>query len=484
VLTKPSLARFLLAFATLAALLSPLSACDGGPAPALPDAASPPTADGGPPDAAAPALTLEEQLAAIPGLTFEEHDAQQLPGYRIFHLTYDQPVDHDHPEGQRFKQRMFLLHRDASAPMVLGTTGYSLYVRDRYLTEPTELLQANQLMVEERYFAASTPDPLDWSKLTIRQAAADHHRIAQAFKTIYKKAWIATGASKGGMTSIYHARFHPDDLAGVVAYVAPISFGAPDQRYLPFFETVGDASCRQAIRSFTRQLLVHRAALEARVPELTASRGSHFTQAGATGAIEGAAANFEFGFWQYGDASGCADIPGPTATDDDLWSFIANDVDGNSDETVAFFQAYYVQAYTELGFPASPTAHLADLLTGSEFSGLPSSGCCAPYTSTPMQEVASWVKTSGKHLLFIYGQNDPWSGGKFELGQASDSFEFTAPGANHGASIADLAGVDQQVALDAISRWGAASASMKRVTWRSKRPALREPWMRLPPRLP
>jgi hypothetical protein len=61
-------------------------------------------------------------------------------------------------------------------------------------------------------------------------------------------------------------------------------------------------------------------------------------------------------------------------------------------------------------------------------------------------------------MLFIYGQDDPWSAGKFDLGHAADSFELVAPGQNHGARIDTLVEADQQIALDALARWTGSSS--------------------------
>ena len=49
----------------------------------------------------------------------------------------------------------------------------------------------------------------DWEVLDIFQAAADHHRIVAALKSIYSGARINTGHSKGGMTAVFHRRFYP-----------------------------------------------------------------------------------------------------------------------------------------------------------------------------------------------------------------------------------------------------------------------------------
>jgi hypothetical protein len=52
-----------------------------------------------------------------------------------------------------------------------------------------------------------------------------HHRGAQNH---LQGKWVNTGASKGGMTSVYHRRFFPNDLDANVAYVAPLSYSQED----------------------------------------------------------------------------------------------------------------------------------------------------------------------------------------------------------------------------------------------------------------
>src|SRR6185503_19153486 len=174
----------------------------------------------------------------------------------------------------------------------------------------------NQIDVEQRFFEPSRPDPADWSFLTIEQAAADHHRIVAALRPIYCGKWVSTGSSKGGMTSIYHRRFYPDDVDATVAYVAPISFGAPDDRYHPFFDTVGSASCRRKLRTYQRELLSRRAAMLSRMQDEADQNGLTFDRSsGIEGAFEDAVIEFSWGFWQYRGPSLCASIPGTAATD-------------------------------------------------------------------------------------------------------------------------------------------------------------------------
>ena len=58
--------------------------------------------------------------------------------------------------------------------------------------------------------------------------------------------------------AVYHRRFYPDDVAGTVAYVAPLSFGAPDHRYDAFLDGVQPAACRDAVRAVAVELLRNR----------------------------------------------------------------------------------------------------------------------------------------------------------------------------------------------------------------------------------
>ncbi len=202
------------------------------------------------------------RLRTINGLRATE-GTSTVPGARWFTLTLDQPVDHAAPAGSRFEQRLTLLHRDDRAPTVLATTGYGLFgfadaSRD---VELSELLGANLVVVEHRFFEASTPQPPTWQHLTIKQSADDFHQVVGALKPLYPGKWVGTGISKGGMTSVYHRRFYPGDVDATVAYVAPQSYGVDDPRYAAFIDQQGDQACRDRLLAVRRAALSRRAEL-------------------------------------------------------------------------------------------------------------------------------------------------------------------------------------------------------------------------------
>jgi len=56
-------------------------------------------------------------------------------------------------------------------------------------------------------------------------------------------------------------------------------------------------------------------------------------------------------------------------------------------------------------------------------------------------------------LLFIYGQWDPWTGGKFPLGDATESDVLTQPEGTHGARIESLDPADRAEAFAMLEAW-------------------------------
>jgi hypothetical protein len=442
-------------------------ACSGGGGSSMPDAPV------GGVDAAGDAAIdapggvgdILDELRAIPGLTVTERSTM-ITGYRFFTMTYDQPVDHANPGGQRFQQRMTLLHHDYAAPMVVYNSGYFVSQRGGR-AEITRLVIANQLSMEYRYFAPSRPEPTDWSKLDIQQAASDQHRITEALKArLYRGKWLTTGASKGGMTSLFHRRFFPAEVDATVAYVAPFDYPedavqSPTNRYIAFLENVGtDPGCRQALKDFQNLVLARKDAMKAQM------RGvATFTEIlGEDRALEFAAEELPFIFWQYGDQSNCASIPDATASDATVFQFFDNviSVASYGDADLTDFLPYYHQSATQLGYPISDESYLV----GLQFPGQDTAQAYLPASiPTPtydqgaaMRDVQGWLAASGERVLLIYGENDPWSAGAVELGAATDSFKFISPGGNHGSAIATLAGGDQAAAVAAVRRWAGVSA--------------------------
>jgi len=403
-------------------------------------------------------ITIDALLAEIEGMEVEERETQ-LEGYRFFELNYTQPVDHDDPLGSVFTQRLTLLHRSAASPMVLNTLGYGSDGYADFRTEPTVMLDANQLRVEHRFFSSSTPSPPDWRFLTIEQAAADLHRVVDAMKPLYRGAWVNTGASKGGMTAAYHRRFYPEDVDATIAYVAPLSLGAPDDRYVTFLEQVGDAQCRDDLLDFRRELLSRRAAMLDRSESYFGRLGLTFDRVGGLEtAFESAVVELGFSFWQFSGPRLCPQIPDSTATDDEVFDFFKDDwaMFLASDIDMDMLGPYYFQAAFQLGYPALSAAGLEDLLVTEWVSlekGLIPFGSDPVFDPTSMPDIQQWVLAEGENLLFVYGEVDPWSAGAFEVDEAVGSYRFWVDQGNHSATINALSSEDQALVRGLLEDW-------------------------------
>ena len=407
---------------------------------------------------------IRARLEAVPGMRVTSE--RQASGYTFFMLAYRQPVDHRNPSRGTFEQRLNLLHRSTGRPMILHTTGYD--VPDyAFAAEPTKLVDGNQVSVEERYFSPSRPEPTDWTYLDIWQAAADHHRVVRALKPIYAKPWISTGASKGGMATVYHQVLYPHDLAGAVPYVAPNNPHVRDQRpYTRFLRTVGPASCRAALTRVQRYALAHRTALDAKYAAQAKENGWTFEILGSVDrALEMAVLDTAWAFWQYHGESDCGSVPGPDLTVDAAYAFLdkIDGMDFYADQGAAPYIPYYYQAGTQLGWPEPDFARLGlrGLLRYPRLytprSNVPRS---IPMRFDPrvMPVIDQAVRHAGRHLLFVYGQADPWSVKRFRLGPGTrDSALYVAPGANHGATIGALDAADEKAATARLLRWAGVS---------------------------
>ncbi|MFD4660325.1 S28 family serine protease [Kitasatospora sp. NPDC058444] len=417
--------------------------------------------------AAVPAAAAQEAgpadirtaIEAVPGL----HVVEERPaaaGFRFFVLTLHQPADHRHPEKGGFEQRLTLLHRGTDRPTVLYTSGYTVSTAQSRV-EPAELLDANQVSTEQRFFGTSRPEPADWADLDIEQAAADHHHVVEALNQVYRAAWISTGGSKGGMATVYHRRFYPQDVAGSVAYSAPNNTDdREDSAYLDFLRTVGTPECRGALQAAQRALLERRTALVARYQAWADSRGDGFLLTGsADKAFEIAVLRTPFMFWQGHGQAACPAVPAPDASDDALYDWLSGiaQLPVYADSVANQFVPYFYQLGTQLGYFPVETAHLADLL---RYPGATEPRTFVPrdiplnYRPQAMRDVDCWVRTRGDRLMFVNGGADPSVAEPFRLGRGTrDSYLFQVPGGTHAARIAKLPAADAATATATLRRW-------------------------------
>ncbi|MEU8467861.1 S28 family serine protease [Streptomyces sp. NPDC029006] len=403
---------------------------------------------------------IKDRLLSIPGMSLVQE--KPYPGYRYFVLNYTQPVDHRHPGRGTFQQRITVLHKDTSRPTVFYTSGYNVSTTPSR-REPTQIVDGNQVSLEYRFFTPSRPEPADWSTLDIWQAASDQHRVYQALKTVYPANWLATGGSKGGMTATYYERFYPRDMDGVVAYVAPNDVvDDEDSAYDRFFTQVGTKECRDRLNAVQREALVRREPLEERYARYAADNGYTFDTIGSLDrAYEAVVLDYVWGFWQYSLLKDCDTVPADaaTASDDAIWDSV-DTISGFSayaDQGLETYTPYYYQAGTQLGAPTIHFPYLGKHLVRYGYQpprNLVPRSIPMRFRPRAMRDVDTWVRHHATHMLFVYGQNDPWGAERFRLGAgARDAYVFTAPGLNHGANVAGLVADQKSLATARVLDW-------------------------------
>jgi hypothetical protein len=438
------------------------------------------------------AAGLQDRIERIGIVDSVEELPREAPrGTRFFRIWFSLPVDHDDPAGRRFRLRATLLHRSADRPMVFATSGYDLSTwRYPYENEVTRIVDGNQLNVEHRFFKPSRPRDPDWAtQLTIRQSAADQHRIISALTRIYDRRWISTGVSKGGMTMTYHRRFYPNDVAATVAYVAPNDAVDSVDVYDEFQASVGGAEyaeCREALVSVQRRILNNRGWFRDRLAERAEARGLSFGLIGSLDhALEVAVIELYFGFWQYQYASdSCHLVPGATATRTSIWNWVAEVAgwDWLSDEGIRPYIPYYFQAGTELGSPAPYEEPIADLL---DYPGYDVPASFVPdrleplaFDPSAMAGVDAWVRSSASNMLFLYGEFDPWSAEPFACGPDGKDRQCLVrwvPEGNHGADVRSLPDAARRAVIARIRHWAGVSTRESAIAAADRRAEQTEP---------
>jgi hypothetical protein len=428
--------------------------------------------------ASAPSVTrpvpdkgIISQLKHLPGVTYLGKNHFPPAGYQVYELEIRQPINHHRPNGATFEQHLELYQRNLAAPMVMYISGYFNYTflsqRDVYLSTPAAIVGGNQISVESRFFGDSVPHPTLWRYDTVWQEATDEHHVVQVFKKLYHARWLVTGVSKGGETSIFHDYFYPHDFSGTFAWSAPSITQTFSHIYDHFFNQVGTAACRTALLNVQLRALRNRVTFETKLAaQAKAAHGTwHDWVHGLDQDFEITILETPFVFWQYG--GDCSTIPGTGTSLQQLYHWY-NVIDGwlaSDDQENAPFFTYNYEAGTQLGYPIIDEPQLASLLhyplsAQAPEQDLPPTIPVRPLSQHLMRAVHQWVLDHANRMLFLYGQDDPWSAQRFELGSGSrDSDIFTVAGGNHLSPFTDLPTAQQKVFIKMLETWAGVPTS-------------------------
>lgn len=356
---------------------------------------------------------LEQKISAISAI--KEIRPLETSEFSEKYVTYfTQPLDHRHPEKGSFRQRVIVSHAGFDRPTVIVTEGYgaAYALRPQYREELSKLLNANMIFVEYRYFLESTPEPKDWQYLTAENSADDLHAITTAFKSIYPGKWIATGISKGGQTTLLYRTFYPDDVDISVPYVAPLCYGVEDGRHEPFLHKVSTPENRKKIEDFQLEALKRKATLLPRFEKYCTEKNYSF-RAPIEEIYDYSVLEYSFALWQWGTP--ISSIPATTASDDEIFSHLLAISEPGYFTADSPNASFFVQAARELGYYGYDVQPFKQYLSIQSSEGylhrlmLPEELKDMPFDKTLSKTITKFLKKQDPKMIFIYGQNDPWT---------------------------------------------------------------------------
>lgn len=406
---------------------------------------------------------VKKALSLIPGVTNVKRSSAD--GGLAYFFNYAQAIDHTNPASGTFNQRVSLIYKGADKPVVLHTQGY--YMGDDYSSlsrqDLSAYLEANVVEIEHRYFGGSRPEDkgnLDFTYLYTEQAAEDIHVIVSILKeTLFKDSkWVATGGSKGGITTTLQAYYSEKkgwkDIDLYVPFCAPFLTSLQDPSVGNYLWNI----CSDVLKSYPAAITGNKElrdlclqVFHTKYPDeygLILAEYGPDEKAAACGVVWMFFENLfeKFAYLPY--ALWANLVPDPkTASAQDVASFIfmsTTDLlkaiseamtetgatkSGYEDATLRELYRdrktivpYYVQGCRELGLYCYNFSGVdGTYVTAAEASAagyfLDNAGRYSMYAGqwdggTLMTDVRNWVSTeSSANIIFVYGGMDPWTGG-------------------------------------------------------------------------
>jgi len=393
----------------------------------------------------------------------------------VYYFNFRQLIDHSNPSKGWFKQQCLLTLSGSlgnSRPTVLHTAGYALEPgknRLDLIREPTlvSVLEANCLQVEHRYHGWSLPE--GWTNnfhyLNAKQQSDDLHAVVTAIKKsgliAASSKWVSTGVSKNGMTTAFYAYHYPGEMDAYVPFCAPFLLDLNDKRLYAYAMSkeaygndteewekvkaafrayVGNKSLQAEVVKYAKQsnpLYLSYSDEDVRLLVLSLLFHNYFDKMSYV----------SYGKWEYmvpkaGDnltkfinfilSNKYSEYSSEMEKDykrrkEEIYALESGSTGSLSPSaltrvaTVARHDAYDVQTCIELGTTANDLSWVDDLLTEEEKQYLTKPHNPAAYGVTYdggkfIREFLAGMKQSDCPMMFVYGLQDPWTGGQIPDG--------------------------------------------------------------------
>ena len=400
-------------------------------------------------------------VEAVDSTVFKEYYLINVPQY----------IDHDNKSKGQFLQRVRIGIVNKNAINVMLTEGYDIprmHMSPDFKMEVTNLLTANQIIIEHRYFGASIPDSLTKKYLTYKQASADFHYIKEKLKSLLQNKWITTGVSKSGDAALAYRYYYPNDVAATLVYGISLTTVAEEPRIEKFFDSKRNTEQGKLINQAQLYLLEHKSTLLPLFQKIFEIEKQDLTPWDIEVLYDYGVLDLENSFWQYyksmDDFKRELKEVIEMETQRDEYKLV--EIPANPEDRLVFFAAYsaignivnkmkshYYQAFSQGGYygynekPFLPYLKLADYPL-SIFAGEKTT-----FDPEFRKKEKIWAETSMQNVILINGTNDPWSVCKIIPSTKKDNLVISVENANHSLRLEDLPSQQMAEVKSKLSKW-------------------------------
>lgn len=365
---------------------------------------------------------------------------------------FEQPIDHKDLSKGTFTQRIFVGHVDCDSATVIVTEGYAgnYAMRPAYRDEISRMFNTNNILVEHRYFAESSPykglepSEIDWTYLNGENASNDLHNVTTAFKSLYNGKWISTGISKGGQNTMIYRTFFPDDVDLSVPYVGPLCRAAQDGRHESFIaDFVGTPQERERVLNFQIEILKRKERLLPAFDSLCKANKLEFNLP-VDHIYDYNLLEFSFAFWQWGYP--VDQIPSCDASDKELFNYFISVCSPDYFVKWSATTPFFVQAAKELGYygydlkPFRKYRKLFSINNTRDYLHkimLPQ-GKKFQFSTKLYHHISAFLLETDAKFIFIYGEFDPWTAVKPADPHKENMKFYIHPEGSHRARISSF----------------------------------------------
>ena len=403
----------------------------------------------------------KENVTYIDSSAFKEY-------YRI---NVRQPIDHNDIQRGFFNQQVLLGIQDPKAVAVLQTEGYSIpnhFNNSNYKTELTTLLNANQVIIEHRYFGSSIPDSLSKKFLTYEQASNDDHLIKEKLARSLTGKWVSTGISKSGDAALAYRFYYPNDVDATVAFGISISTEAEDPRFDTFIKAKRKSEDGKKINQAQIYLLKNKKKLLPLFSRAFEFENQDFANWDLETLYDYGVLDLEVSFWQYyksfddfklevntifGEESKREGFPPTLKLDtfeDRLVLFVAYSSIGLIDKKMT---NHYYQAFSQGGYYGYEETPFLKYLKLKDYPLSVFALGPTLFKEKFRQDEKKWSESKMNKVIFINGDNDPWAVYKIKPAKDLDNLQVMVTNANHTLELKDLSKEDYKNVISKLNKW-------------------------------